>query len=464
MILEQFQIAQWLFVKLLALCYFFAFYSLYTQVLGLYGATGIMPISLLMEKMEKGIKNRRFYLAPTIFWKRSDDKFLKGACGLGVLFSLFVFFNIAPALFLSGLFVLYLSFVVVGYPFLNFQWDVLLLEAGLLGIILSVMTPPPTFAIYWAWFLTFRFILSSGLVKLQSGCKEWRSLKAMQYHFETQPLPNLGGFIAHQLFSGFSYATTAFVFFFEIFVPLLFFGGDTFRYVGAVLSIFFQVLIMLTGNYTFFNILTIALCVLLLPNTSLEWLNSLYSPLQAFAPNLFWISVTNAISAVLLFFNIMMLIRQFKRFPHFERLYEKIAPFHCVNNYGLFAVMTTYRNEIILEGSSDGKEWHEYQFYYKPGALNRYPKQIAPLQPRLDWQLWFAALYPHPNDNWWFRFIEKVQKGEPSVLQFFKENPFPEKPPAFLRAHLYRYRFNSFSGWRESGNFWVRTFVGAYWQ
>lgn len=456
--------AQWLFVKLLALCYFFAFYSLYRQVLGLYGAHGIMPIAELIPRMEKGIKKRRFYLAPTLFWKRSDDNFLKGAAGLGVVLSLLVFFNIAPALFLLGLLFLYLSFIVVGSPFLNFQWDVLLLEAGLLGIILSVMAPPPTFAIYWAWFLTFRFLLSSGLVKLQSGCKAWRSLSAMQYHFETQPLPNLGGFFAQQLFSGFSHVTTAIVYFFEIFVPLLLLGGEPFRFYGAALSIFFQVLIMLTGNYTFFNVLTIALCVTFFNNASLEWLQPVYSPLQAFSPNLFWISVTNAFSAVMLFFNIMMLIRQFKRFPHFERMYEKIAHFHCVNNYGLFAVMTTTRNEIILEGSDDGKEWKEYQFYYKPGVLNLAPKQIAPLQPRIDWQLWFAALSSHPTDTWWFRFVEKIMKGEPAVLQFIKENPFPEKPPALLRAHLYRYRFNSFSGWRTNGNFWVRTFVGAYWQ
>jgi hypothetical protein len=463
LILEPFLLAQWLFIKLIALCYFFAFFSLYRQVLGLYGSDGIMPIQDLMVKMDAGIKRHRFYLIPTIFWWRSDDKVLKGTALLGVLFSILVFFNLVPALFLFALLFLYLSFIVVGYPFLNFQWDVLLLEAGFLAVVMAVMAPPPTFAIYWAWFLTFRFLLASGIVKLQSGCKFWRSFQAMRHHFETQPLPNLGGYLAHLFLARYTYFITGVVYFFEIVVPLLLLGGEPLRFYGAVLSIFFQLLIIATGNYAFFNLLTIALCVTFFSNPSLEWLHSVYSPLQAFETNLFLIVLTTGISAFMLFLNVMMLIRQFKRFPYFERIYEKIAPFHCVNNYGLFAVMTTVRNEIILEGSDDGEEWKEFQFHYKPGALNQAPKQIAPLQPRLDWQMWFAALSMHPNDAWWYRFVAKIQKGERVVLDLIKFNPFPDKPPRHLRAHLYRYRFNTLSGLRESGNFWVRTFVGSYW-
>ncbi len=463
MILEQFELSQWVFIKLVALCYFFAFFSLYRQVMGLYGSAGIMPIRELMEKMEAGIKKQRYYMVPTVFWWRSDDKTLKGAALLGVLFSLLVFFNFVPVIFLLALFALYLSFIVVGYPFLNYQWDVLLLEAGLLSVVMAIMAPPPTFTVYWAWFLTFRFLLSSGIVKLQSGCQQWRGFKAMQYHFETQPLPNLGGYFAHLFLRGSTHFTTGVVYFFEILVPLLLLGGEPLQFYGAVLSIFFQFLIIATGNYAFFNLLTIALCVLFFANSSLEWLRPLYSPLQAFEPNLFLIVLTTAFSAFMLFLKVMMLIRQFKRFPHFERIYEKIAHFHCVNNYGLFAVMTTVRNEIILEGSDDGKEWKEYQFYYKPGALNQAPKQIAPLQPRLDWQMWFAALSMRPHDGWWYRFTAKILKGEHAVLELLKYNPFPEKPPQHLRAHLYRYRFNSISGLKDSGNFWVRTFVGTYW-
>src|SRR5262249_52823091 len=112
-------------------------------------------------------------------------------------------------------------------------------------------------------------------------------------------------------------------------------------------------------------------------------------------------------------------------------------PFRSVNRYGLFAVMTTSRREIIIEGSHDGQTWQPYEFRYKPGDLKRRPGFVAPHQPRLDWQMWFAALSDYRSNPWFMNFCVRLLQGSQEVLRLLKRNPFPDKPPRYLRAVVY---------------------------
>ncbi|MGK5595368.1 MAG: lipase maturation factor family protein [Parachlamydiaceae bacterium] len=460
LIAEHYLYGQVLFVKLLGICFLAAFISLSQQALGLFGARGIMPLDDFMHIAKQKIKDQRYAILPTVFWYSCTDKMIR-ACILGGIISSFcVILNVVPALFLLILCLLYLSFINIGSPFLSYQWDSLLVEVGFLGFLMSLQSPPPVMLVVATWLIFFRFIFSSGIVKMLSGCPEWRSLTAMQYHFETQPLPNKGGYFCHQLVQRFVKPTTIGVFFLELVVPFFVFFGSLGRLWAALLSILLQIFILVTGNYAFFNLLTIALCFPLISDTYLNWL-PLFS-LNALRPDLFLSLILNLLGVGLILLNTFVFLRLFFRLTALDKIYRWIAPWHIVNPYGLFAVMTTKRNEVILEGSNDGIVWEPYEFYWKPGALEHPPRQIAPLQPRLDWQMWFAALDHYQNIPWLHQLIMRMLHGSTDVMALFKHNPFRDRPPRFIRALLFQYRFTSLEEKRETGRWWKREFRGFY--
>ena len=193
LIAPSYVLSQILFIKIVGLCFFFAFLSLSQQVLGLFGSRGITPIDDIMHTPRQRMKKHPFLHIPTIFWISSSDKMLKGTTHFGILLSLLVILGFYPAPLLLILVGLYLSFTCLGTEFLSFQWDVLIIEVGFVAFLYAIQSPPPILVVVLAWFLLFRFLFSSGAVKLLSGCPEWHSLQAMKWHFETQPLPNRGG-------------------------------------------------------------------------------------------------------------------------------------------------------------------------------------------------------------------------------------------------------------------------------
>jgi hypothetical protein len=141
---------------------------------------------------------------------------------------------------------------------------------------------------------------------------------------------------------------------------------------------------------------------------------------------------------------------------------EWLQPFRTVNSYGLFAVMTTERREIVVEGSNDGTNWLAYEFKFKPGDVNRRPEFVEPFQPRLDWQMWFAALGNYQGNPWFEDFCERLLQGSPDVLALLEKNPFLQKPPSYIRAEFYDYRFTTFAERRATGAWWKRELIGEY--
>lgn len=393
----------------------------------------------------------------SLFRFNASDRALRIGSFLGILFSLLAFLGFIPVISLIFLWILFLSYYSVGYPFLSFQWDALLVEAGFLGIFYALLDPSPSILRMALWVLCFRLLLSSALVKWTSGCKEWRSLHALDYHFETQPLPNILGFFAHHLNKKLLKGMTGLVFVFEGAVPFLFFGTSEMRLAGAILSIFFQLLIAATGNFAYFNLLTIALCIPLIDNQYWTWL---IKEVPSMPQSTWMIVLLNGIGALFILGNILLFLYQFFGFRiSLLKPFQRLGIF---NTYGLFAVMTTFRDEIIIEGSEDKVHWKEYAFKYKPGALHIKPKQIAPLHPRLDWQMWFVPFSIYRDEEWFQIFADKVLRGSTEVLQLLKDNPFPDKPPRYLRALRYRYHFCTIREWRETGNYWKRTFIEIF--
>jgi predicted DCC family thiol-disulfide oxidoreductase YuxK len=475
-----YRISRWFFVKALALAFLVAFLSLNSQVEGLLGNWGLLPASRFLEEVHRQLGASGILAFPTLCWFNSSDFFLHGLCGAGILASLALLLDIAPALCLFLLWLLYLSLVRVGQDFLSFQWDNLLLEAAFLSLLASPLTwkpgstarsDPPAVTLFLFQWLLFRLIFCAGVVKLSSGDTAWRGLTALCYHYHTQPLPTPWAWSMDKVPLGFQRASCLFVFFTELLVPFALWGPRRFKPYAFGFWLALQVLIALTGNYCFFNWVSAGLGFFFLedaawPGLFRDFFNK--KSAEGFFPNVKtwprWIQM--AFLAIVLILSSMQIGFSFKDRIHwpapFVWLYDAAAPFGSVNGYGLFAVMTTERPEIILEGSDDGALWKAYGYRFKPGDPQQAPRWSAPHQPRLDWQLWFAAL-GNIQENPWFLSLEvALLRGNEKVLQLMGTNPFPSHPPRYLRAKLYEYRFSTEGEKSSTGAWWVREEKGLY--
>ena len=467
------RLTTWVFLRALALVYLAAFLSLGVQILGLAGSGGILPATDYLHSVHEQLGASRFWWVPTLLWTGAGDRALVAWCGAGSALSVLLLGGVAPAACLLGLWALYLSLASVCGDFLRFQWDGLLLEAGFLAIFLAPWrlwsrprSDPPAsrVALLLLRWLLFRLMVSSAVVKLASGDHAWRSLTALRYHYETQPLPPWTAWYAHHLPDAIQTVSAAAMFGIEGLVPFLIWAPRRLRFVGAGLLAFLQILILVTGNYGFFNYLTLALCLLLLDDGVWPWRREAASVSTSKGAWPRWIP--RAAAWVLVPLTLVPLLGALHQptswLGPIPAVYRATASFRTVNPYGLFAVMTVHRPEVLLEGSADGAEWRPYAFRYKPGDPARRPRFVAPHQPRLDWQMWFAALQGTARPGWFPAFCEALLRGSPPVLDLLAANPFPEGPPRYLRATVYEYRFTDTAARRRTGDWWVRTETGPY--
>jgi predicted DCC family thiol-disulfide oxidoreductase YuxK len=487
--LPDYFLTRWIFLRALGLVYLAAFVSLWMQVSGLIGHNGILPADQFMSAVRQqcdaqGIGLERFHLVPTLCWLDASDGCLNFQCAAGTVCAMMLIIGIAPVPCLALLWLIYLSLATVGQDFLSFQWDNLLLEAGFLAIFFAPLqllprpsreTPPSRIVLWLLRLLLFKLMFSSGCVKLLSGDPNWRNLTALTFHYYTQPLPTWPGWYAGQLPIWFQKLSCAGMFGIEIGAPFLIFAPRRIRFLGGAAIASLQLLILLTGNYTFFNFLSLALCLLLLDDFALRRI--LPARIRFLLSFSYQPSTTNLlrrwpcviILPLAVIFWSVSLLQIASLFGTRSSLFLPaavldgwFAPFRTVNGYGLFAVMTTERREIVVEGSNDGTNWLAYEFKYKPGDANRCPGFIEPFQPRLDWQMWFAALGNYQQNVWFEKFCERLLQGSPDVLALLDQNPFPKQPPRFVRAGLYDYRFTNLAERRATGAWWKREFIGEY--
>jgi hypothetical protein len=482
------------FLRLLGLVYLVAFASLWTQVEGLVGSQGILPAADYMDRVASQLEaeGRGCLAFPTLCWLSTDDGFLNLLCAGGGLLALVAVFFPFSALLWFLLWSAYLSLVLICQDFLGFQWDILLLETGFLAIFLAPMrllpwgtqqryrpSPVARWLCYW---LLFRLLFASGLVKLTWDDPTWWNLSALQFHYETQCLPPWTAWYFHQLPAWFQQASVAGTYFIECVLGFFVFFPRRLRLLACQVQIAFQGAIIVSGNYCFFNYVTIALCLLVVDDTAWRTVGSWLKKKSALPPvepvkaeegsrkvlRTWPRWVVGPIAAGICAASIPVFVGGLHpRAPEWpapaRSVLRALSPFHLVNSYGLFRVMTAERPEIIIEGSNDGKEWQPYAFKYKPGDLSRRPGFVAPHQPRLDWQMWFAALGGNWRSNRWFApLCIRLLEGSEPVLELLARNPFPGKPPQYVRALLYNYNFTTPEERKHSGNWWKRERRGVY--
>jgi hypothetical protein len=465
-----------LFLWALAFIYLDAFLSLLVQVRGLVGEHGILPVGELIEYARARVAAPRVYwLLPTFFWVDASDAALRAVCAGGAALALVLATEAATGPVLLLLWAGYLSLASVGQVFLGYQWDALLLETGLLALLLAPWTmrpaaaraaPVPAPAVWLFRFLVFRLNFGSGMVKLLSGDPRWRDLTALQVHYETQPLPTWIGWYAHQLPPLAHAAAAGAMYFVELVVPFFVFGPRVLRRGAFLALVGLQVMIGLTGNYGFFNLLTIALCLMVLDDVDLPAAlrRRLTAPPARPSTAARWVRGTAAaVLALLALVTFLDGLRVRMPWPGPVRdLQRAAAPLESVNSYGLFAVMTTTRPEIVIEGSRDGVTWQPYEFRWKPGDVRRRPAFVAPHQPRLDWQMWFAALGTCDDNPWVVRLLDRLRQGEPAVTRLLARDPFAGSPPPLLRTVVYDYHFTTLAERRPGGAWWRRDLLGPY--
>jgi len=478
--IPQFRLSRWVFLRLLSLTYLLAFASLAIQITGLVGADGLLPVDVFLERGREFYGERAYYFLPTLLWISASDLTLEILCWGGVILSALAMVGITPVVIFPLLWVFYLSLTVGGQTFLSFQWDTLLLETGLLACLYAPTGWRPGLAterhpfvpVRWLlWGLAFKVTFLSGVTKLVSGDETWRGLTALTFHYQTQPIPAWTSWFAHHLPLWIHQTSAVGMLGVEIVVPFCVFVPTRLRWLrrlGCVLMCLLQIAIAGTGNYGFFNLLTCALyltllddghLIRLLPNRLVQTASTRMSiPLEPIT----W-RVTVACAALLI--GIMSGLTLWREAtytrPHADwsnRLVRVVQPMRSINGYGLFRTMTTKRPEIVVEGTSDGEQWTEFVFRWKPGDPARRPGFVQPHMPRLDWLMWFAALDPYAHQHWLGPLVEHLLSGSPAVVGLLAADPFPDAPPRFVRVAVYEYRFTTPDEGVDTGHWWRREF------
>jgi predicted DCC family thiol-disulfide oxidoreductase YuxK len=461
----RYELVSFLFLRLFGLITLSAFVSFAVQAQGLIGSRGILPLADLVETLADRLGLERFWLMPMVFWLNDSDIAIQAVCWAGALVSAMLTLNLLPRLSLVLIYAFYLSLFYAGQTFMSFQWDTFLLETAIVALLMSFA---PTTGVWLTRWLLFRFMFMSGVVKLLSGDPNWWGLTALSYHFMTQPLPTPLAFYAARLPTGVLKVATGAVFVVELALPFLIFFPRRLRFVAAFGIFTLQGCILLTGNYNWFNLQTMLLCLPLIDDAALRSIapHRLLGLLQArarhAAPRAVRV-VVNALALLMVFLSLVQMDERFGGDPPDAVLTIGgwFEPLHLVSAYGLFAVMTTSRDEIVIQGSNDGVEWRDYEFRYKPGDVMRRPPWNIPYQPRLDWQMWFAALDDPQRVPWFSRLLARLLENERSVTALLKTNPFPDKPPTYVRAQFYDYVYAS-DDEHASGRWWDRRLLGLY--
>ncbi len=464
--------ARFLLLRGLGLIYAMAFYSLSAQLDGLISSEGLLPADLFLQKARLyfGESTTPWLRLPTLFWIDASDATLHLACYIGLGLSLSLLLGYAHALQLFALWAIYLSFNGIGQVFYGFGWEILLLEAGFLGIFLAPFgrgpTPPST-AVMWLYrWLVFRVIFGAGLIKLR-GDACWWDLTCMEFHYQTQPLPHLLSWYWHQLPPILHKSSVLATHVVELVVPFFLFASRRLRHPAALVQIAFQILLILSGNLSWFNYLTIVLCIACFDDAFLR--RFFPPPLQRYADA--GLDAERSSGARLGIYTLCIAVFYLSSHPiqnmvsPQQAMNRSFDPLHLVNSYGAFGHIGKKRYEIVLQGTDDATlgpdaQWREYEFPAKPGRIDQRPPWVAPYHYRLDWQLWFAAMSEYDKQPWFVHLLYKMLHHQPSALSLLAHNPFPDGPPARLRADLYEYEFTRSRG--DSGAWWKRTRLGTY--
>jgi len=456
---ENYTIAAHLLPRLLGFIYFIAFFPFLFQIRGLIGQEGILPVSNYLEQLKIYMGNRCYIRLPTLFWINCSDRALLSVVIAGIALSVLLILGAPPFLVIPLLYILYLSIINVGQDFLSFGWELFLMEISLNTFLLTLTDIPNPIAWVSINLLLFRFHFEGGIVKLLSRDPNWLNLKGVCFHYESQPLPNTIAWYAHKLPVWFNKLSCLLMLTIEIVIIFGIVGTDPMRFGVFVSLVGLQVMIWLTGNFSYLNYMTVALCVILVSNAYFPASFSLELTEQASVPVNIFVGIA---ATFLIMLQTIKLIQHFVPSISFGKIERSYYHYFIANRYGIFAVMTTKRFEIVIEGSHDGMDWKEYTFRYKPSNINDRPRRISPYQPRIDWQAWFLPFSSYSEETWFQNLLICLLQNKKEVLKLFKNNPFPNSPPVYIRALAYQYTFSDVATKRATGAWWNRKLVQKY--
>jgi len=459
-----YQLTRFALERGIGLIYLVAFVVALNQFPALLGERGLMPAPRFLRR----VSFREF---PSLFHLRYSDGLLRLVAWTGIVLSVLLVAGLPqrgplwlPMLVWLGLWVLYLSIVNIGQVFYSFGWESILLEAGFFAIFLGNAQTAPAFPVLllFRW-LGFRVELGAGLIKLR-GDPCWRDLTCMDYHHETQPIPNPLSRYVHRLPKVFHRAEVVGNYVAQLGAPFLLFLPQPIAGIGALLMIATQAYLVLSGNYAWLNVLTMVIASAAVPDAFFRVVLPSSAPAALLAPPAWYlvlVLLVTAVVAVLSYWPVANLLarRQLMNYA-FNRL-------HLVGTYGAFGSITRERYEIVMEGTSAATvspqaEWREYQLKAKPGDPWRRPRQVAPYHLRLDWLMWFAALSPSYAEPWFRELVGRLLAGDRQVLRLLGRNPFPDAPPVWMRARYYHYRFATRTEHRATDAWWVRELAGDF--
>ena len=457
-------LSRFLFQRGLGLVYLVAFVVALNQFRPLLGERGLLPAPDFLRTVP-------FRHAPSLFHARYSDRLLVAVCWAGIGLAASAAFTLtdrAPLpvsmLMWAALWVLYLSIVNVGQTFYGFGWESLLLETGFLGIFLGTWEVAPPVLVMWVlrWLL-FRLEFGAGLIKMR-GDRCWRTLSCLDYHHETQPMPNPLSWYFHHLPRGLHRVEVLGNHFAQLVAPFLLFAPQPVADIGAAIMVATQLWLVASGNFSWLNVITIVLGVSVFDDSWLGRVIHVAAPHPLHAAPLPLVVVTILVTALVAALSYWPVRNLLSRRQYMNASFNSL---HLVNTYGAFGSVTRVRNEVVVSGTRDrdvspATAWLEYEFKGKPGNTRRRPPQVAPYHLRLDWLMWFAALSPAYGRGWFVVFLVRLLENDRATLRLLRHNPFDGEPPAYVRATLYRYRFSTWRERRATGDWWVRHPVAEY--
>jgi hypothetical protein len=449
-------LTRYLFQRALGLVFLIAFLCALRQFRPLLGEHGLLPAP-------EFIRSTPFRESPSIFYIAPHDWAFQGAAWLGMILSALVISGVTTrygtwfaAATWGLIWLLYLSFVNVGQIFYGFGWESILLEAGFFAMFLgSDRVEPSGVSLVMLRWLEFRVMFGAGLIKLR-GDPCWRDLTCLNYHYETQPMPNPLSWYFHNAPQWTRQGGVIFNHFAELIVPIGYLLPQPYASIAGAITILFQAAIMASGNLSWLNLLTITLALPMISFPGVVRELATPGPIQKYA--------TLAVAILVLALSVPPIVNMFS--PR-QIMNTSFNPLHLVGTYGAFGSVTRVRQEIVVEGTSDAvitpaTQWSEYEFFGKPGALWRRPPQIAPYHLRLDWMMWFAAMGDWREQPWFIPFVVKLLQNDPDTLSLLRANPFQNQPPKFIRATLYRYSFTTPDDRRRTDDWWQRERLGLW--
>ncbi len=459
-------------LRFLGFIYFIAFLSLANQVIPLVGENGLLPAKNFLNTFHFDNKFDALIRLPTIFWFNVSDGFLIFLAWVGIILSLIIVSGFANAPLMLLIWFIYMSFVHIGQLWYSYGWEIQLLETGFLAVFLCPLidlrpfAKPPKQVIWLFRWLTFRIYLGAGLIKLR-GSSCWRDLTCLYYHYETQPIPNPLSRFLHFMPQWFHKFGVLWNHFIELIVPFFVFWPTNARYIASILLISFQVILILSGNLSFLNYITILPAIACFDDNFFRKILPKWLTRRAEAANNKPIKESQnaaawALVVMIALFSIPVILNLLSSHQAMNTSFNQL---HLVNTYGAFGYVGKERYELILEGTDEEiitpqTKWKEYEFKAKPGNPYRSLPIIAPYQPRIDWQIWFAAMQRPEQNPWLIHLIWKLLDNDKNSLSLLANNPFPDNPPKYIRVQFYQYKFTKPGD--KSGAIWDRTYIGEW--